>query len=84
VLPSSFTIGAGAQASIAASGLAAAELWHRAGAPRQQVGVDMHHAAIEFCSERYLSIDAASRRKAISARFPGSTVPATVAWCGCT
>jgi len=57
VLPSSFKIGAAAQACIAAAGLAAGELRHHAGAPRQQVGVDMRHAAIEFCSERYLSID---------------------------
>jgi crotonobetainyl-CoA:carnitine CoA-transferase CaiB-like acyl-CoA transferase len=57
VLPSSFRIGAAAQASIAAVGLAAAELHHRAGAPRQRVGVDMRHAAIEFRSEHYLTID---------------------------
>ena len=40
VLPSSFRIGAAAQASIAAVGLAAAELHHRAGAQRQHVSVD--------------------------------------------
>jgi hypothetical protein len=57
VLPSSFRIGAAAQAGIAAAALAAAELHHRAGLPRQQVGVNMRHAAIEFCSERYLSIN---------------------------
>ena len=57
VLPSSFRVGAAAQASIAAVGLAAAELRHRAGAPRQQVSVDMRHAAIEFRSEHYLTID---------------------------
>jgi hypothetical protein len=57
VLPSSFRIGVAAQASIAAAGLAAAELRHRAGSPRQEVGVDMRHAAIEFRSERYLTLD---------------------------
>jgi crotonobetainyl-CoA:carnitine CoA-transferase CaiB-like acyl-CoA transferase len=56
-LPSSFRIGAAAQASIAAVGLAAAELRHRAGAPRQHVSVDMRHAATEFRSEHYLTID---------------------------
>jgi len=40
VLPSSFRIGTAAQATIAAVGLAAAELHHRAGAPRQTVSVD--------------------------------------------
>ena len=57
VLPSSFLIGTAAQASIAAVGLAAAELHHGAGAPRQAVSVDMRHAAVEFRSEQYLTID---------------------------
>ena len=57
VLPSSFRIGTAAQASVAAVGLAAAELHHRAGAPRQSVSVDMRHAAVEFRSEHYLTID---------------------------
>jgi crotonobetainyl-CoA:carnitine CoA-transferase CaiB-like acyl-CoA transferase len=57
VLPSSFRVGTAAQVSIAAVGLAAAELHHRAGAPRQNVGVGMRHAAVEFRSEHYLTID---------------------------
>jgi CoA-transferase family III len=57
ILPSSFRIGTAAQASIAAAGLAAAELHHRAGARRQAVVVDMRHAAVEFRSEHYLTID---------------------------
>ncbi len=57
VLPSSFRIAAAAQASIAAVGLGAAELRHCAGATRQQVSVDMRHAAVEFRSEHYLRID---------------------------
>lgn len=56
-LPSSFRVGTAAQASIAAAALAAAELRHQAGAPRQEVRVDMRHAAIEFRSEHYLTID---------------------------
>jgi hypothetical protein len=57
VLPSSFRIGTSAQVSIAAAGLAAAELHHRAGAPRQRLSVDTRHAAIEFRSEQLLTID---------------------------
>jgi hypothetical protein len=57
VLPSAFRIGAAAQASIAAVGLAAAELRHHAGALRQRVSVDMRHAAAEFRSEHCLTID---------------------------
>lgn len=56
VLPSSFRIGAAAQVSIAAAGLAAAEIWrHRTGA-KQSVAVEMRDAAVEFRSERYLRV----------------------------
>jgi crotonobetainyl-CoA:carnitine CoA-transferase CaiB-like acyl-CoA transferase len=55
-LPSSFRVGALAQAAIAAAGLAAAQLHRQRGGPSQTVAVDMRHAAIEFRSERYLRI----------------------------
>src|SRR5579863_10545174 len=57
VLPSSFAVGAAAQATIGAAALAAAELWRLRTGRRQNVGVDMRHAAIEFRSERYLRVD---------------------------
>jgi crotonobetainyl-CoA:carnitine CoA-transferase CaiB-like acyl-CoA transferase len=47
VLPSSFAVGAAAQSTIAAAALAACELGHLRGVARQQVGVDMQHAALE-------------------------------------
>lgn len=47
VLPSSFAVGTAAQASLAACGLAAAELRHQRGRARQAVRVDMRHAAAE-------------------------------------
>ena len=56
VLPSSFAVGTAAQASIAASALAAAELWRLRGGRHQLVTVDMRHAAIEFRSERYFRV----------------------------
>ncbi len=56
-LPSSFRVGTAAQASIAASALAARELGVLRGGPAQAVSVDMRHAAIEFRSERYLRVD---------------------------
>lgn len=49
VLPSSFAVGAAAQSSIAAAALAACELAHSRGQPRQSVSVAMQHAALE-CS----------------------------------
>ncbi|MEA2978498.1 MAG: hypothetical protein QOF91_2867 [Alphaproteobacteria bacterium] len=56
-LPSSFAIGTAAQATVAASALAANELWHLRTGRRQRVSVDMRHAGIEFRSERYLRLD---------------------------
>ena len=47
VFPSSFAVGTAAQASIAAAALAACELGHLRGQSRQQVTVDMAHAALE-------------------------------------
>jgi crotonobetainyl-CoA:carnitine CoA-transferase CaiB-like acyl-CoA transferase len=61
-LPSSFAVGTMAQATIAASALAAAELWRLRTGARQDVSVDMRHAAIEFRSERYLSVAGVNHR----------------------
>ena len=47
VFPSTFAVGAAAQSTIAAAALAACELGHERGAPRQAVSVDMAHAAVE-------------------------------------
>ena len=47
VLPSSFAVGTAAQTGIAAAALAACELGHLRGQPRQAVAVDMAHAAAE-------------------------------------
>jgi len=56
-LPSSFRVAVAAQASVAATGLAAAEIWKlRSGQP-QDVAVDMRHAVVECRSERYLRVD---------------------------
>ena len=55
VLPSSFAVGAAAQSTIAAAALAACELGHLRGTGRQQVGVDMQHAALECTG--WFSID---------------------------
>jgi crotonobetainyl-CoA:carnitine CoA-transferase CaiB-like acyl-CoA transferase len=56
-LPSSFRIGASAQASIAAAGLAAAQIWKMRKGQSQNVAVDMRHAVVECRSERYLRVD---------------------------
>src|SRR3954469_23530087 len=56
-LPSSFRVAAAAQASVAASGLAAAEIWKLRSGQSQDVTVDMRHAVVECRSERYLRVD---------------------------
>src|SRR6201999_232839 len=56
-LPSSFRVGASAQASIAAAALAAAQIWKLRSGQSQNVAVDMRHSVIECRSERYLRVD---------------------------
>ncbi|MFV0297499.1 MAG: CoA transferase [Hyphomicrobiaceae bacterium] len=56
-LPSTFHVGVLAQSTIAASALAATDLWkHRTGGS-QAVSVGMAHAVAEFRSERYLRVE---------------------------
>jgi crotonobetainyl-CoA:carnitine CoA-transferase CaiB-like acyl-CoA transferase len=56
-LPSSFRVAAAAQASIAASGLAASHIWRLRSGEAQEVTIDMRHAVVECRSERYLRLD---------------------------
>lgn len=57
ILPSSFRVGAASQVTIAAAGLAAAEIWKARTGEAQGISVDMTHAAVECRSERYLRVD---------------------------
>ncbi|WP_193369267.1 CoA transferase [Pelagibius marinus] len=57
VLPSSFAVGTVAQVSIAAVAAAAADLWLLRGGRRQDIAVNMRHAALEYRSERYFTTD---------------------------
>jgi crotonobetainyl-CoA:carnitine CoA-transferase CaiB-like acyl-CoA transferase len=60
VLPSSFRIAAAAEACIAASAVAAAACGEARGLPAQEIAVDGRHAAAEFRSDRYMSVDGAA------------------------
>ena len=60
-LPSTFRVAAAAQASIAATGLAAAQIWKLRSGESQAVAVDMTHALVECRSERYLRVDGKPR-----------------------
>lgn len=73
VLRSSFRVDCAAQASIAASGLAAAAIHAARGAAMQTVSVDMRHAAVEFRSERHLRLNGEARGEgwdAIAGLYP--------------
>jgi crotonobetainyl-CoA:carnitine CoA-transferase CaiB-like acyl-CoA transferase len=60
VLATRFRIGTAGAAAIAASAVAAAELWSlRSGKPRQTIAVDLRHATAALRSNRYLRIDGA-------------------------
>ncbi|SFI77143.1 CoA transferase [Bradyrhizobium sp. Gha] len=56
-IPSSFRVAAAGQTTIAAAGLAAAEIWRLRSGEAQDVTVDMRHAVVECRSERYLRLD---------------------------
>lgn len=56
-LPSSFRIAVAAQVSIAAVGMAAANIWQLRSRQAQDIAVDMRHAVIECRSERYLRVE---------------------------
>jgi crotonobetainyl-CoA:carnitine CoA-transferase CaiB-like acyl-CoA transferase len=57
VLPTPYRVGTAGAASLAALGLAAAELWELRGGRRQRVAVDLRAAAASLRSARYLRID---------------------------
>src|SRR5215471_18739602 len=56
VLPTPFRIGAAGAATIAASGLAAAELWQARTGRRQRVTVDLRQAAAALRSGHYMQL----------------------------
>ncbi len=58
-LPTSFHVAAAATATVAAAGLAAAEVWQLRSGERQTVKVASRHAEAEFLSEHRLRIDGA-------------------------
>jgi crotonobetainyl-CoA:carnitine CoA-transferase CaiB-like acyl-CoA transferase len=56
VLPTPFRIGVAGSATVAASGLAAAELWELRTGRRQEVAVDLRQAAASLRSGHYMSL----------------------------
>jgi crotonobetainyl-CoA:carnitine CoA-transferase CaiB-like acyl-CoA transferase len=72
-LPTPFRIGAAGAATLAASGLAAAELWQVRNGRRQQVCVDLRQATAALRSGNYLALagmDISSARNTIMGCYP--------------
>ncbi len=59
VLPTPFRIGAAGAAALAATGLAAADLWELRSGTRQQVSVDLRQAVASLRSGHYMQINGA-------------------------
>src|SRR5919197_1351255 len=57
VLPTPFRIGAAGAAALAATGLAAADLWELRTGRRQEVAVDLRHAVASLRSGNYLQVN---------------------------
>jgi len=73
VLPTPFRIGAAGAATLAASGLAATELWQVRTGRRQQVTVDLRQATAALRSGNYLRLagtDVSSERNTIMGFYP--------------
>src|SRR5271169_1475363 len=62
VLPTPFRIGAAGAAALAATGLAAADLWELRTSRRQEVAVDLRQAVASLRSGHYLLVNAAKVR----------------------
>src|SRR5258708_22686592 len=78
VLPTPFRIGAAGAATLAASGLAATELWQVRTGRRQQVTVDLRQATAALRSGHYLQLagtDGSSEQKTIMGFSPTRDCP---------
>jgi crotonobetainyl-CoA:carnitine CoA-transferase CaiB-like acyl-CoA transferase len=73
VLPTSFRIGAAGAAALAATGLAASDLWELRGGRRQEVAVDLRQAVASLRSGHYLEVNGTrvrNERNAVMGMYP--------------
>jgi crotonobetainyl-CoA:carnitine CoA-transferase CaiB-like acyl-CoA transferase len=73
ILPTSFRIGAGGAATLAAAGLAAADLWELRTGRRQAVGVNVRQATASLRSTKYLKMKGetvSSERAGVMGTYP--------------
>jgi crotonobetainyl-CoA:carnitine CoA-transferase CaiB-like acyl-CoA transferase len=73
ILPTPFRIGVAGAATLAATGLAAADLWEMRTGRRQSVAVDVRHATASLRSGHYMKLgdgEVSTRRNAIMGVYP--------------
>src|SRR5712691_1617445 len=73
VLPTPFRIGETSAAALAATGLAAADLWELRSGRRQEVAIDLRQATASLRSGHYLQVDGAgvpTERNAVMGMYP--------------
>ena len=76
VLPTPFRIGAAGAAALAATGLAAADLWELRSGRRQQVSVDLRQAVASLRSGHYLQVNGTrvrNERNAVMGMYPAKS-----------
>jgi crotonobetainyl-CoA:carnitine CoA-transferase CaiB-like acyl-CoA transferase len=73
ILPTPFRIGVAGAATLAATGLAAADLWELRTGRKQSVGIDVRHATASLRSGHYMTLgegEVSTRRNAIMGVYP--------------
>src|SRR5476651_307605 len=73
ILPTPFRIGVAGAATLAATGLAAADLWEMRTGRRQNVAIDLRHASASLRSGHYMKLgdgEVSTRRNAIMGVYP--------------
>src|SRR5258707_4001276 len=73
VLPTPFRLGETSAAALAATGLAAADLWELRSGKQQDLGVDLRQATASLRSDQYLKVDGATmstERNAVMGMYP--------------
>ena len=73
ILPTPFRIGVGGSATLAATGLASADLWEMQTGRRQSVGVDVRRATASLRSGHYMKLgegEVSARRNSIMGVYP--------------
>src|SRR3954447_15478533 len=73
IIPTPFRVGVAGAATLAATGIAAADLWEMRTGRRQSIGVDLRHATASLRSGHYMKLgdgEVSTRRNSIMGVYP--------------